>query len=403
MSDFASWSIDDVAERLDELGLSQYSRSFRANKISGRVLPLLKDCHLKELGMAKVGHRLRFAKFIAELGSDTSSRQRTSQASRTPMSSSRDTYEVPAPKQRQTAASRAQDNDYYEAPKQRQPSARSRTEESYDAPAPKRQPVRSSDTEDAAPPARETSTASKDWEKKRRQMLMKRMQAEKKQEEPASYREEPAPVPKPRTATRQKPAPRPAPVYEPDEEEEYVPPPPPKRMQKARVSAARAPPPPPEDDPNDDRRPCAYCGRRFASDRIDKHEEVCARMSAKKTKVFDARKQRLQGTEAAQFARNASKDPTPVKKSNYKAEHEKLVEAMRAARKLQAYEKAREEGRAVGPPPDLPKYEIENDDRVDCPHCGRKFAEEAAKRHIPVCERMNAGKSRGGARGRGRR
>ena len=33
-----------------------------------------------------------------------------------------------------------------------------------------------------------------------------------------------------------------------------------------------------------------------------------------------------------------------------------------------------------GPPPE------EYDDRISCPHCGRKFSETAGKRHIPHCE-----------------
>lgn len=28
----------------------------------------------------------------------------------------------------------------------------------------------------------------------------------------------------------------------------------------------------------------------------------------------------------------------------------------------------------------------EDDDRVACPHCGRKFAENVAERHIPYCK-----------------
>lgn len=163
-----------------------------------------------------------------------------------------------------------------------------------------------------------------------------------------------------------------------------------------RTSVRRAPPPPPDNGGDDDRVPCAYCGRRFASDRLEKHEEICRRTSSKKTKVFDSAAHRLQGTEAAQFARRPSKEPKIEKTVNgvpkYKLEHEKLVASMRAARKLQAYEKAKEEGRAVGPPPEIPKYEIENDDRIECPHCHRKFGEEQARRHIPNCQGVTAGR-----------
>jgi hypothetical protein len=82
-------------------------------------------------------------------------------------------------------------------------------------------------------------------------------------------------------------------------------------------------------------------------------------------------------------------DPENVPK--YKRDHDKMVETIRAARKYAAYEKAVQEGRAVGPPPELPPIE-EPPGLVQCPNCGRKFGEDAYRHHAGVCERMNANK-----------
>lgn len=46
---------------------------------------------------------------------------------------------------------------------------------------------------------------------------------------------------------------------------------------------------------------CSLCGRNFASDRIEKHEGICAKTKAKKRKVFDITKMRVKGTEAESF------------------------------------------------------------------------------------------------------
>ena len=151
----------------------------------------------------------------------------------------------------------------------------------------------------------------------------------------------------------------------------------------------------PESGDDGDRVECRYCGRRFASDRIDKHESICATASRKRKK-FDAKKQRLSGTEAAAYQRAASKQPArPQKemingKPKYKVEHENLVAALRAARKYSAYEDAKAKGLAVGPPPEMPKMQEVPDDRIQCPYCGRKFGEEQYARHERFCSSKNA-------------
>jgi hypothetical protein len=81
----------------------------------------------------------------------------------------------------------------------------------------------------------------------------------------------------------------------------------------------------------------------------------------------------------------------PENVPKYKRDHDKMVETIRAARKYAAYEKAVQEGRAVGPPPELPPIE-EPPGLVQCPNCGRKFGEDAYHHHAGVCERMNANK-----------
>lgn len=51
---------------------------------------------------------------------------------------------------------------------------------------------------------------------------------------------------------------------------------PPAKLQQQQRQPAKAPAPPSElPDEDDDRVPCLYCGRKFAADRIDKHQNVC--------------------------------------------------------------------------------------------------------------------------------
>ena len=141
--------------------------------------------------------------------------------------------------------------------------------------------------------------------------------------------------------------------------------------------------PPPEEDEELDRVPCRYCERKCAADRVATHEKSCPMAPGKKKKhVFDSTKMRIGNTEAAQLY-NESEEPK-LKKKNFRAEHEKLVNTLRMARG------AAPENNSYGKP--AQQYE-EVDERVACPICGRKFAAESAQRHITTCERMNKGKT----------
>lgn len=42
--------------------------------------------------------------------------------------------------------------------------------------------------------------------------------------------------------------------------------------------------------------PCKFCNRKFADNRLEEHERICARIQKKPRKPYDARRHRLSGT-----------------------------------------------------------------------------------------------------------
>eukprot|EP01105_Mastigella_eilhardi_P011923 TRINITY_DN2743_c0_g1_i1.p1 TRINITY_DN2743_c0_g1~~TRINITY_DN2743_c0_g1_i1.p1 ORF type:complete len:276 (+),score=57.81 TRINITY_DN2743_c0_g1_i1:485-1312(+) len=121
--------------------------------------------------------------------------------------------------------------------------------------------------------------------------------------------------------------------------------------------------------------PCSICGRNFAVDRLAKHEQICQKAGAKKRPVYNATAARLEkealnifkANQAAEAKQHTKKEPPKRSMPKWKVEHESFLNAVRAANNSR--------GGEIAPDPSL----------VLCPHCGRRFNESAAERHIPRC------------------
>jgi len=121
------------------------------------------------------------------------------------------------------------------------------------------------------------------------------------------------------------------------------------------------------------------CGRNFADDRIEKHEEICAKTAekAKKRKVFDMTKARVKGTDAAKYVKSAAhlekKEAKEQKKSDWRKKREDFIATLRAAKEAQKHLAAGGSLKDLPPPPPM-----DTSDYIQCPHCSRRFAEAMA-------------------------
>lgn len=62
-----TWSTEEVGEWLDAIGLGEYKAVFADNCIEGETLVSMSKSDIKELGVEKVGHRVKLDKEIKKL------------------------------------------------------------------------------------------------------------------------------------------------------------------------------------------------------------------------------------------------------------------------------------------------------------------------------------------------
>ncbi|KAK2945857.1 putative Zinc finger protein [Blattamonas nauphoetae] len=114
---------------------------------------------------------------------------------------------------------------------------------------------------------------------------------------------------------------------------------------------------------------CSRCGRKFNSDRIDKHEKIC------KGPVPSVQPR---SSEPEPKPKPRGK-PKPKEKSKWQLQHEEFQAALKAGRQVAKYQA---EGRLNELPPPPPSL---NPDYKQCRYCGRRFNQEAFERHEPRC------------------
>lgn len=170
---------------------------------------------------------------------------------------------------------------------------------------------------------------------------------------------------------------------------------PPKPSSPATPKQAGRTPPPrrPSTAADPNLTECPFCERHFALDRIDKHKDICQKTATKKRKVFDPTKMRMKGTDLEEFARKSAKsghrspDPPSPKKGDWRQKRNAFIETIRQAKAVQRHVAAGGKASDLPPPPPM-----DTSDYVRCPHCGRKFSEAAAERHIPKCKNIKSNK-----------
>lgn len=146
-------------------------------------------------------------------------------------------------------------------------------------------------------------------------------------------------------------------------------------------------------DPDCSMEECENCGRNFLASRLARHQAVCqGRKKAAQRRQFNARAQRLaEGAELSMPNDRASTPEGPSRaerNERLKRQSEALRAAIKSARTPVGPRAALQSDHTPVDPP-APIEEIP-DDRVECPHCNRRFAPGPAERHIAKCPEIRA-------------
>ncbi|XP_043254218.1 uncharacterized protein LOC122398440 [Colletes gigas] len=131
--------------------------------------------------------------------------------------------------------------------------------------------------------------------------------------------------------------------------------------------------------------PCAICARTFMPQSLEKHTRICERSTGRKRKPFDSSKQRIQGTELAEFLPRQERrrqDDKSCRSRSWKQTHDEFLRAIRAAR-CELEDTTMQKQSSPNAPSSAPTRA--NEQGV-CPTCNRHFGIKAYDRHVAWCK-----------------
>ena len=149
-----------------------------------------------------------------------------------------------------------------------------------------------------------------------------------------------------------------------------------------------------------DRAACDCCGRQFAVERLNVHQRVCRQQKQKEARSKKKRPTKAAPTRATADSLQKEEAVRQLKektKLKWRQQHQQFIHTIRSAKADSSGERPPLEG-VTSSDMGMGMGMESVDDRIACPHCSRKFAEDALERHAKVCERLSQknSRSRGG-------
>eukprot|EP00966_Prymnesium_polylepis_P224373 5190152-Prymnesium_polylepis.1 len=151
---------------------------------------------------------------------------------------------------------------------------------------------------------------------------------------------------------------------------------------------------------------CEHCSRKFAVDRLEKHQKACTVAKPTKRKAFNAQVARWAATGAEdvlKFLALAKKNGAADKDKKDDSSNRQQQKWRRQSAQLRQIAQANKvatpregEDASSGPPPvaTIDPALLQDDDRVECPHCNRRFVSAPRRRAATFCAPRNGKRAR---------